>query len=53
MQPRTMIIVGATIAVVAGVFALKEYNRGVEGAATHGGRSHRFRRRPAGGFHRR
>lgn len=32
MQTRTMIIVGATIAVVAGVFAFMEYNRGVEGA---------------------
>ena len=29
-----MIFVGATIAVVAAAFALKEYNRGVEGAAS-------------------
>jgi hypothetical protein len=29
-----MIIVGATIVAVAGVFALMEYNRGVEGAAS-------------------
>jgi hypothetical protein len=29
-----MIIVGATIAAVAGGYALKEYNRGVEGAAS-------------------